>query len=190
LKRPAREPIPVPQIEVSFNIDANGIVNVSAKDKATGKEQKITITGGGNLSKEDIDKMQKDAEAHAEDDKKKKEQVEARNQADTLIYTAEKTLKDAEGKVSDEDKKAVEDATKALKDKLNSEDLEELKKLTDDLSTKLQKVGEAMYKQEAEKTEKEKASTKPEEAETKEKSEDSKDKDAEEGEVVDKKDDK
>jgi molecular chaperone DnaK len=180
----------VPQIEVSFNIDANGIVNVSAKDKATGKEQKITITGGGNLSKEDIDKMQKDAEAHAEDDKKKKEQVEARNQADTLIYTAEKTLKDAEGKVSDEDKKAVEDATKALKDKLNSEDLEELKKLTDDLSTKLQKVGEAMYKQEAEKTEKEKASTKPEEAETKEKSEDSKDKDAEEGEVVDKKDDK
>jgi len=180
----------VPQIEVSFNIDANGIVNVSAKDKATGKEQKITITGGGNLSKEDIDKMQKDAEAHAEDDKKKKEQVEARNQADTLIYTAEKTLKDAEGKVSDEDKKAVEDATKALKDKLNSEDLEELKKLTDDLSTKLQKVGEAMYKQEAEKTEKEKASTKPEEAETKEKSEDSKDKDAEEGELVDKKDDK
>lgn len=180
----------VPQIEVSFNIDANGIVNVSAKDKATGKEQKITITGGGNLSKEDIDKMQKDAEAHAEDDKKKKEQVEARNQADTLIYTAEKTLKDAEGKVTDDDKKAVEDATKALKDKLDSEDLEELKKLTDDLSTKLQKVGEAMYKQEAEKTEKEKASTKPEEAETKEKSEDSKDKDAEEGEVVDKKDDK
>lgn len=180
----------VPQIEVSFNIDANGIVNVSAKDKATGKEQKITITGGGNLSKEDIDKMQKDAEAHAEDDKKKKEQVEARNQADTLIYTAEKTLKDAEGKVSDDDKKAVEDATKALKDKLDSEDLEELKKLTDDLSTKLQKVGEAMYKQEAEKAEKEKASAKPEEAETKEKSEDSKDKDAEEGEVVDKKDDK
>ncbi len=180
----------VPQIEVSFNIDANGIVNVSAKDKATGKEQKITITGGGNLSKEDIDKMQKDAEAHAEDDKKKKEQVEARNQADTLIYTAEKTLKDAEGKVTDDDKKAVEDATKALKDKLDSEDLEELKKLTDDLSTKLQKVGEAMYKQETENAEKEKASAKPEEAETKEKSEDSKDKDAEEGEVVDKKDDK
>lgn len=177
----------IPQIEVSFNIDANGIVNVSAKDKATGKEQKITITGGGNLSKEDIDKMQKDAEAHAEDDKKKKEQVEARNQADTLIYTAEKSLKDAEGKVSDDDKKAVEEAAKALKDKLDSEDLEELKKLTDDLSAKLQKVGEAMYKQEAEK---EKASAKPEEAETKEKSEDSKDKDAEEGEVVDKKDDK
>ena len=180
----------VPQIEVSFNIDANGIVNVSAKDKATGKEQKITITGGGNLSKEDIDKMQKDAEAHADDDKKKKEQVEARNQADTLIYTAEKTLKDAEGKVSDDDKKAVEEATKALKEKLDSEDLEELKKLTDDLSTKLQKVGEAMYKQEAEKTEKEAADKMPEEAETKEKAEDAKDNGAEEGEVVDKKDDK
>ncbi|MBI2798514.1 molecular chaperone DnaK [Candidatus Saccharibacteria bacterium] len=143
----------VPQIEVSFNIDANGIVNVSAKDKGTGKEQHITITGGGNLSDEDIKKMQQDAEAHADEDKKKKEQVEARNNADTLIYTAEKTLKDAGDKAKEEDKKAVEDATKALKDKLETDDVEELKKLTEDLNTKLQKVGAAMYEAEAKEAE-------------------------------------
>ena len=168
----------VPQIEVSFNIDANGIVNVSAKDKATGKEQHITIQNGGNLSEEEIKKMQADAEAHADEDKKKKEQVEARNHADTMIYTAEKSLKDAEGKVSDEDKKAVEEAMKALREKLDSADAEELKKLTDELSGKLTKIGEAMYK-EAGAEEK-----KPEEGTT----EDKKDSpDVEEGEVVDEK---
>ena len=168
----------VPQIEVSFNIDANGIVNVSAKDKATGKEQHITIQNGGNLSEEEIKKMQADAEAHADEDKKKKEQVEARNHADTMIYTAEKSLKDAEGKVSDEDKKAVEEAVKALREKLDSADAEELKKLTDELSGKLTKIGEAMYK-EAGAEEK-----KPEEGAA----EDKKDSpDVEEGEVVDEK---
>ncbi|MCC7289050.1 molecular chaperone DnaK [bacterium] len=168
----------VPQIEVSFNIDANGIVNVSAKDKATGKEQHITIQNGGNLSEEEIKKMQADAEAHADEDKKKKEQVEARNHADTMIYTAEKSLKDAEGKVSDEDKQAVEEAMKALREKLDSADAEELKKLTDELSGKLTKIGEAMYK-EAGAEEK-----KPEEGTT----EDKKDSpDVEEGEVVDEK---
>lgn len=136
----------VPQIEVSFNIDANGIVNVSAKDKATGKEQKITITGGGSLSEDEIKKMQEDAEKHAEDDKKKKELVEARNHADTLIYTAEKTLSDAGDKVSEDDKKPITEAITALKDKKESEDVEELKKLTEDLNTKLMKVGEQMYK--------------------------------------------
>lgn len=177
----------VPQIEVSFNIDANGIVNVSAKDKGTGKEQKITITGGGNLSDEDIKKMQQDAESHADEDKKKKEQVEARNQADTLIYTAEKTIKDAGDKVSEDDKKAVEEASKALKDKLDSEDAEEIKRLSDDLSTKLQKVGEAMYAA-ADKAEGE--SDKSEEAKDKSKTDEDKSEQAEEGEVVDKKEDK
>ena len=181
----------VPQIEVSFNIDANGIVNVSAKDKATGKEQKITITGGGNLSDEDIKKMQTDAETHADEDKKKKEQVEARNQADTLIYTAEKSLKDAGDKAKEEDKKEVEEAVGALKEKLESEDVEELKKLTEDLSTKLQKVGAAMYEaeaKEAEAKEGDKSEDKSDEK-TDEKSDDKKD-EPEEGEVVDKKDKK
>jgi molecular chaperone DnaK len=186
----------VPQIEVSFNIDANGIVNVSAKDKATGKEQKITITGGGNLSDEDIKKMQQDAEANADADKKKKELVEAKNHADTLIYTAEKTLHDAGDKVKDDDKKAVEEAIKAVKDKLETEDADELKKLSDDLNEKLMKVGEAMYKESDDSKdngdgEKDKGPENTEEAEVKdEKKEDKKDNDTEEGEVVDKKDDK
>ncbi len=180
----------VPQIEVSFNIDANGIVNVSAKDKATGKEQKITITGGGSLSEEEIKKMQQDAETHADEDKKKKEQVEAKNHADTLIYTAEKTLKDAGDKISAEDKKPVEDAVAALKEKIDSEDTAELKKLSDDLNEKLMKIGEAMYKQEAKDAEANK-DEKVEEAEVKEgekDSEDTKSDDGEDGEVVDGKD--
>ncbi len=168
----------IPQVEVSFNIDANGIVNVSAKDKATGKEQKITITGGGSLSDEDIKKMQADAEAHADEDKKKKEAAEAKNHADTMIYTAEKSLKDAGDKAPEEDRKAVEEAMKALREKLDSGDVEEIKKLTEDLSTKLAKVGEAMYK-EAE------AEQKAEEAKT-EGGDEKKEADAEEGEVVDK----
>ena len=171
----------VPQIEVSFNIDANGIVNVSAKDKATGKEQHITITGGGNLSEDEIKQMQTDAEAHAEEDKKKKEQVEAKNHADTLVYTAEKSLKDAEGKVDDETKKSVEEAIADVKSKLEGDDTEALKKATESLNEKLQKVGEAMYKAESEKAEAEKN-----EAAAGEKADDKKDEpDVEEGEVVD-----
>jgi molecular chaperone DnaK len=170
----------VPQIEVSFNIDANGIVNVSAKDKASGKEQKITITGGGSLNEEEIKKMQEDAEKFADEDKKKKEAVEVRNQADTLIYTAEKTLADAGDKVKEDDKKTINEAVAALKEKKDSEDLEEIKKLTEDLNTKLMKVGEQMYK-EADSEEKKDES----------KDEDKKDDDAEEGEIVDdKKEDK
>jgi molecular chaperone DnaK len=174
----------VPQIEVSFNIDANGIVNVSAKDKASGKEQKITITGGGSLSEDEIKKMQEDAEKHADEDKKKKEEVEARNQADTLIYTAEKTLADAGDKVSDEDKKPVQEAVTALKEKKDSEDLEEIKKLTEDLNNKLMKIGEKMY-QEAD-------SKQPDEGEAKaEDSEEKKNDEPEEGEIVeDKKEEK
>ncbi len=170
----------VPQIEVSFNIDANGIVNVSAKDKATGKEQKITITGGGSLSEEEIKKMQEDAEKHAEEDKKKKEEVEVRNQADTLIYTAEKTLSDAGDKLNDDDKKPINDAVAALKEKKDSEDVEEIKKLTEDLNTKLMKVGEKMYQQESAESKDKKDGEEPEEAKT-----ESKKDEAEEGEVVD-----
>ncbi len=175
----------VPQIEVSFNIDANGIVNVSAKDKATNKEQKITITGGGSLSDDEIKKMQEDAEAHAEDDKKTKTMVEARNHADTLIYTAEKTLVDAGDKVSDDDKKPVADAIAALKEKKDSEDIDELTKLTDDLNTKLMKVGEQMYKEEAEKKPEDSADNDKKADEETGKKTDEKDKEAEEGEVVD-----
>lgn len=172
----------VPQIEVTYSIDANGIVSVSAKDKATGKEQNITIQNSANLSDDEIKKMQADAEAHAEEDKKKKESVEARNQADTMVYTAEKALKDAEGKVDDETKKTVEEAVKALKDKLGESDVdaEELKKLTSDLSDKLTKVGEAMYKQEE-------AAGEAAEADKDAKKADDKSDDAEEGEIVDEK---
>ena len=181
----------VPQIEVSFNIDANGIVNVSAKDKATNKEQKITITGGGSLSDDEIKKMQEDAEAHAEDDKKTKAMVEARNHADTLIYTAEKTLVDAGDKVSEDDKKPVTEAVTALKEKKDTEDIEELTKLTDDLNTKLMKVGEQMYKEEAEQKPKDsadsdkKANEGDEADATNSKKTNTEDKEAEEGEVVD-----
>ena len=175
----------VPQIEVSFNIDANGIVNVSAKDKATNKEQKITITGGGSLSDDEIKKMQEDAEAHAEDDKKTKAMVEARNHADTLIYTAEKTLVDAGDKVSDDDKKPVSDAIAALKEKKDSEDIDELTKLTDDLNTKLMKVGEQMYKEEAEKKPEDSADNDKKVDEETGKKTDEKGEEAEEGEVVD-----
>jgi molecular chaperone DnaK len=170
----------VPQIEVSFNIDANGIVNVSAKDKATGKEQKITITGGGSLSEEEIKRMQEDAEKHAEEDKKKREVAEVRNQADTLIYTAEKTLNEAGDKLNDDDKKPINDAIATLKEKKDSEDIEEIKKLTEDLNTKLMKVGEKMYQQEATESKDKKDGEEPEEAQTETKKDE-----AEEGEVVD-----
>ncbi|MDQ5944218.1 MAG: molecular chaperone DnaK, partial [Patescibacteria group bacterium] len=173
----------VPQIEVTYSIDANGIVSVTAKDKATNKEQNITIQNSANLSDDEIKKMQADAEAHAEEDKKKKEAVEARNQADTMVYTAEKALKDAEGKVDDETKKTVEEAVKALKDKLGESDAdaEDLKKLTSDLSDKLTKVGEAMYKQE------EAAADTGEADKDAKKADDKSDDAAEEGEIADEK---
>lgn len=135
----------IPQVEVTFNIDANGIVNVSAKDKGTGKEQHITIQQSGNLSEDEIKRMQAEAEANAEGDKKKKDQIEARNQLDGMIYTAEKTIKDAGDKASDEDKKALEEAITEAKSKLESEDKDELEKAAQDLSEKMQKVGAAMY---------------------------------------------
>ena len=135
----------IPQVEVTFNIDANGIVNVSAKDKGTGKEQHITIQQSGNLSEDEIKRMQQEAETHAEEDKKKKDQIEAKNQLDGMIYTAEKTLKDAGDKAGEEDKKALEDAIAEAKTKLESEDKDELEKAVNALSEAAQKVGAAMY---------------------------------------------
>ena len=140
----------MPQIEVTFDIDANGIVNVSAKDKATNKEQAIRIQASGGLSDADIDKMVKDAEANAEADKKKKELVEAKNQAEGLIHTTEKTLKENGDKISVADKTAIEDAVKALKTGVEAEDLAVIKEKTEALMQASLKLGEAMYKQQAE----------------------------------------
>ena len=137
----------VPQVEVTFDIDANGILTVKAKDKATNKENKITIQGSSNLSKEDVERMKKEAETHAEEDRKRKETVEMRNQADTLISVSEKTLKDAGDKAKPEDKTALEEKIKALKDIKDKDDVDALKKAVDALSEAVQKVGAAMYEQ-------------------------------------------
>ncbi len=142
----APAPRGVPQIEVTFDIDANGIVNVSAKDKGTGKEQKIQIQASGGLSDEEIDKMVKDAEANKEADKKKRESVDVRNQADTLIHSTEKNLKEHGSKVSDVEKKAIEDASSSLKESLKGEDIEDIKKKTEALVQASMKLGEAIYK--------------------------------------------
>jgi len=135
----------VPQIEVSFNIDANGILNVSAKDKATNKEQSITITDSAALSKEEIEKMKQEAETHSVEDRKKKELIEVRNQADTLIFSTEKALKDAGDKVKPEDKKEVEEKVEELKKLKDSAEIEPLKKALDDLSQAIQKIGAQLY---------------------------------------------
>ena len=136
----------MPQIEVEFDIDANGIVNVSARDKATGKEQKITIQASGGLSDEDVEKMVKDAESHAEEDKKKKEAVEAKNQADSLIFATEKSLSEHGDKISEDDKKAIEDSVADLKSSLEGDDLEDIKAKTESLTQASMKLGEAVYK--------------------------------------------
>jgi molecular chaperone DnaK len=136
----------VPQIEVTFDIDANGIVNVQAKDKATGKEQAIRIQASGGLSDNDIDRMVKDAEAHAADDRKRKDAVEARNHADGLIHATEKTLTEGGDKVPAEIKAEVERDVKALKDVMDSDDAEDIKAKTNTLTQSSMKLGEAMYK--------------------------------------------
>tara|TARA_A100001388_G_scaffold195375_1_gene147361 strand:- start:1331 stop:3256 length:1926 start_codon:yes stop_codon:yes gene_type:complete len=142
----APAPRGVPQIEVTFDIDANGIVNVSAKDKGTGKEQKIQIQASGGLSDEEIEKMVKDAEANKENDKKKREAVDVRNQADTLIHSTEKNLKEHGSKISDAEKKAIEDGSNELKESLKAEDIEDIKKKTEKLVQASMKLGEAIYK--------------------------------------------
>ncbi len=137
----------IPQIEVTFDIDANGIVNVSAKDQATGKEQSIQITASSGLSKEEIDNLIKDAEMHADDDKQRRELVEARNQADALIYSTEKSIKELGDKVDDETKGKVEAASTALKTAIEGEDTEEIKRLSEELTNVSHKLAEAMYQQ-------------------------------------------
>ncbi len=137
----------VPQIEVTFDIDANGIVKVSAKDTATGKEQSIQITASSGLSKEEIDNLVKDAEMHADDDKKKKELVEARNHADTLLYSTEKSLKDLGDKVDEETRGKIRTASEALKKSMEGEDVAEIQRLSEELTQASHKVAEAMYKE-------------------------------------------
>lgn len=143
----APAPRGMPQVEVSFDIDANGILNVKAKDKGTGKEQSIRIEASSGISKEDIEKMKRDAESHADDDKKKKEIAEARNLADTLVYTAEKSLRDAGDKVPDDTKKQIEEKIEALKKVKDSDDLAGIKTATEELSKSVQSIGELLYKQ-------------------------------------------
>ena len=136
----------VPQIEVAFDIDANGIVNVSAKDKGTGKEQQIKIQASGGLSEDEIDKMVKEAEANAEADKKKREAVDVKNQADTMVHSAEKNLKEFGDKVSEQEKTAIENDIKSLKDAAQTDDIENIKKGLEALTQSSMKLGEAMYK--------------------------------------------
>ena len=136
----------VPQVEVTFDIDANGIVNVTAKDKATNKEQQIRIQASGGLSEADINKMVKDAEANATEDKKRREMVDAKNHGEAMIHTTEKSLKEYGDKVSAADKSAIEAAAAALKTELAGEDVEGIKAKTNDLMQASMKLGEAMYK--------------------------------------------
>ncbi|MFA5987703.1 MAG: molecular chaperone DnaK [Candidatus Paceibacterota bacterium] len=136
----------MPQVEVSFDIDVNGILSVKAKDKGTGKEQSIKIEARGGLGQEDIERMKKDAELHADEDKKKKEIIEVKNGADALLHTSEKSLRDAGDKVADDIKKSVNEKMEALKKVKDGNNIEEIKKATNDLFTEIQKIGEAMYK--------------------------------------------
>jgi molecular chaperone DnaK len=136
----------VPQIEVAFDIDANGIVNVSAKDKATGKEQQIRIQASGGLSETDIEKMVKDAEAHAEDDKKRKAAVEAKNHAEALVHSTEKALAEHGSKVGDAERSAIENAMADLKEALKGDDADAIQQKTNTLAQASMKLGEAMYK--------------------------------------------
>jgi len=137
----------IPQVEVEFDIDANGILNVKAHDKGTGKEQKITITASSGLSKDEVAKMQREAEAHAAEDTKQREEIEARNAADTLAYTAEKTLRDHKDKIAADLNQEVEAKVAAVKSALQGSDIDALRKVTQELSDVMQKVGTAVYQQ-------------------------------------------
>jgi len=141
----APAPRGLPQIDVTYDIDANGILNVKAQDKATGKEQKITITSSSGLSKEEIEKMKTEAASHEEEDKKKKELIDAKNLAENLVYTSEKALKDAGDKVPEADKKEIETKISELKEAAKGDDLEKIKTATEALSQAIQKIGQAMY---------------------------------------------
>jgi molecular chaperone DnaK len=137
----------LPQIEVTFDIDANGILSVRARDKGTGKEQKITITASSGLSKDEIAKMQRDAEAHAAEDSRRKDEAEARNNADTMAYQAEKMLRDNKDKIPADLNSEVESKIAAVRSALQGSDIEAIKRVSQDLTNSLQKVGSAVYQQ-------------------------------------------
>jgi molecular chaperone DnaK len=137
----------VPQIEVTFDIDANGMVNVSAKDQGTGKEQKISITASSGLSKDEVDRMMKDAESHAEEDKKRREEIETRNRADQAVYAAERMVKDMGEKLSASDKSTIESAIASLKSAIESNDVAAMTSGMEALTQAQHKVAEALYKQ-------------------------------------------
>jgi molecular chaperone DnaK len=139
----------VPQVEVTFDIDANGILNVSAKDLGSGKEQKISITGSSGLTKEEVEKLRKDAEAHAEEDRKSREAAEIRNNADNLAYQCEKQLKELGDKLSEDQKRGVEEAIKNVREKLNGDDADAIKSATEELQTRFQNISAELYKQAA-----------------------------------------
>jgi molecular chaperone DnaK len=166
----------IPQVEVGFDIDANGILSVNAKDKATGKEQSIRIEASSGMSKEDVEKMKKDAELHAEEDKKKKDLIDAKNMADTLVFTTEKTLKDYGDKVSEDAKKEIQEKVEALKKIKDSDNIEEIKKASEELSQSIQKVGSDLYKaqQEAQKQDEKHPDVEPPEKDDKKEEEDKK----------------
>ena len=140
----------VPQIEVTFDINANGILEVTAQDKATGRSQNITITASSGLSEEEVEKMRREAETHAEDDRKRRDLIEARNQADNMVYSAEKTLTDLGDKVPGDLKTQVEDAASKVREVKDGDDVEAIKKATEELSNVMQQLGQAAYQQEAE----------------------------------------
>ena len=139
----------VPQIEVTFDIDANGIVNVSAKDRATNKEQSITITGQSSLSKDQIDQMVRDADAHAEEDRRRRDEADARNRADTLVYQTEKILREQGDKVSEEERAAVESSLAELKEALNGGDVDRMNNASESLMAASQKMSQLLYEQAA-----------------------------------------
>jgi molecular chaperone DnaK len=141
----------LPQVEVTFDIDANGILNVKAKDKASNKEQSIRITASTSLSKEEVEKMAKEAEIHAEEDRKKKELIEAKNLAETMVYTTEKAIKEHGAKISPEEIKTIQDKIQDVKQALSGDDVEKVKAAGDALATASQKIGEILYKEEQDK---------------------------------------
>jgi molecular chaperone DnaK len=172
----------VPQVEVSFDIDASGILSVTAKDKATGKEQSIKITGSTGLNKEEVSEMTKQAEIHADEDAKKKDLAEVKNAADALIFTAEKSLKDMGDKVKEDDKKDIEDKIKTLREVSGRDSKEDIETKTKDLSESLQKLGQQMYQSQG--PDSEKKASEDSETPTEEKKENKKNEEPEEGEVV------
>lgn len=180
----APAPRGVPQVEVTFNLDANGILNVTAKDKGTGKEQSITIQNSGNLSKEDVEKAQKDAEAHAEEDKKKREAVEAKNLLDSSIYQAEKMPDEYKDKISDEDKKIIEDAVEEAKKHQESSDKDEIEAAAKALNDAIMPIGAKMYQAASEEAATEDSGSEAEDKKSKKTKSNVKEEDAVEGEVL------